>query len=98
MKLHDVSVLISEDMPVWPNDPGISMQLSRSIARGDNANVTQLNMGVHTGTHIDAPFHFEPNGKTIDKLSLDVLIGPCRVFEMLEINQAIGLGDLVDFV
>lgn len=94
MKLHDVSILISEDMPIWPNDPGISMELTSSIARGDSANVTQLNMGVHTGTHIDAPFHFEPNGATIDKLPLEVLIGPCRVFEIPEINEAIGLGDL----
>ena len=94
MKLHDVSILISEDMPIWPNDPGISMELTSSLARGDSANVTQLNMGVHTGTHIDAPFHFEPNGATIDKLPLEVLIGPCRVFEIPEINEAIGLGDL----
>ena len=94
MKLHDVSILISEDMPIWPNDPGISMELTSSLARGDSANVTRLNMGVHTGTHIDAPFHFEPNGATIDKLPLEVLIGPCRVFEIPEINEAIGLGDL----
>ena len=94
MKLHDVSILISEDMPIWPNDPGISMDLTRSIARGDNANVTQLNMGVHTGTHIDAPFHFEPNKATIDQLSLDVLIGPCRVFEIPEVSQSIGPSDL----
>ena len=94
MKLHDVSILISEDMPIWPNDPGISMDLTRSIARGDNANVTRLNMGVHTGTHIDAPFHFEPNEATIDQLSLDVLIGPCRIFEIPETSQAIGPSDL----
>ena len=94
MKLYDVSVLISEDMPIWPNNPGISMELTRSMARGDSANVTQLNMGMHTGTHIDAPFHFEPDGETIDKLPLDILIGPCRVFEMPEVNESIGLGDL----
>jgi arylformamidase len=70
------------------------MDLTRSIARGDNANVTRLSMGVHTGTHIDAPFHFEPNKATIDQLSLDVLIGPCRVFEIPEISKAIGPSDL----
>ncbi len=94
MKLYDVSVLISEDMPTWPGDPGISMELTQSLDRGDTANVTRLNMGVHTGTHIDAPFHFEPNGGTVDQLSLDVLIGPCRVFEMGEINEFIGPSDL----
>ena len=94
MKLHDVSILISEDMPIWPNDPGISMDLTPVVFRGDNANVTRLNMGVHTGTHIDAPFHFEPNEATIDQLSLDVLIGPCRIFEIPETSQAIGPSDL----
>ena len=94
MKLHDVSILISEDMPIWPNDPVISMELTNSISLGDSANVTRLNMGVHTGTHIDAPFHFEPNGATIDKLPLEVLIGPCRVFEIPESNEDIDLVDL----
>ena len=94
MKLYDVSLLISEDMPIWPNNPGISMDLTSSITRGDEANVTRLNMGVHTGTHIDAPFHFEPNKATVDQLPLEVLIGPCRVFEMLNINQSIGPDEL----
>ena len=56
-------------MPIWPNDPGISMELTRSTDRGDNVNVTRLNMGVNTGTHIDAPFHFEPDEATNDQLS-----------------------------
>jgi arylformamidase len=94
MKVHDVSLLISEDMPIWPDDPDVSMDLTHSIARGDDANVTRLNMGVHTGTHIDAPFHFEPNKATIDQLSLDVLIGPCRVCEIPDNNNVIGPSDL----
>ena len=89
MKLHDVSVLISEELPIWPGDPDISVKLTSSLNRGDNANVTLIEMGVHTGTHIDAPFHFEPNGKTIDQLSIEVLIGPCRVIEVLDVNESI---------
>ena len=85
MNLHDVSVLISEDLPVWPGDPGISMTLESRLDQGNDANVTRLTMGVHTGTHIDAPFHFETNGKSIDQLSIDTLIGLCRVFELPEI-------------
>ncbi len=90
MIFHDVSVTISEDLPVWPGDPGISLKLKSSIAGGDTANVTQIKMGAHTGTHIDAPYHFEPNGKTVDQLPIDVLIGPCRVIEMLDVEGAIG--------
>jgi len=94
MKLYDVSVLFSDELPVWPGDPGISMKRTSSLDRGDNANVTQINMGVHTGTHIDAPFHFEPDGKTIDQLPIETLIGPCHVVEMLGVKESIGLSEL----
>lgn len=49
------------------------------MAKGDPYNVSQLLMGSHTGTHIDAPYHFEPRGGTIDKIPLDACVGPCRV-------------------
>ena len=94
IKFYDVSVLISNDLPVWPGDPGVSVKLTSSFSKGDNVNVTHLKMGAHTGTHIDAPFHFEPDGKTIDQLSIETLIGPCRVIEMLDVKQFIGPLDL----
>lgn len=97
MKFHDVSVLISEDMPVWPGDPGISMTLASSLDQGNDANVTRLAMGVHTGTHIDAPFHFEANGKSIEQLQIDTLIGSCKVFELPEIKGGIGPNDIEKF-
>jgi arylformamidase len=90
VKMHDVSLLISEDLPIWPGDPGISMTLASSLNHGDDANVTRLEMGVHTGTHIDAPIHFEAEGKSIDELSMDTLIGPCRVFDLSGIAGSIG--------
>jgi arylformamidase len=90
MKIHDVSLLISEDLPIWPGDPGISMTLVSSLNHGDDANVTRLEMGVHTGTHIDAPSHFETEGISIDDLSMDTLIGPCRVFDLSGIVESIG--------
>jgi len=94
MKLHDVSVLISDDLPVWPGDPGISMTLASSLQQGDNANVTRLTMGVHTGTHIDAPFHFEADGVAIDQLPIEILVGSCQVFDLPEIKGGIGPDDM----
>jgi len=82
MKIHDVSVLVQNGIPTWPGDPKFSMSLASSIAKGGVANVTRIEMGAHTGTHMDAPFHFDPDGSCIDKLSLEVLIGRCRVFDM----------------
>ena len=85
MKLYDVSVTVQEGMPVSPRDPDVTLWLVRSIARGNNANVTRIDMGAHTGTHIDAPFHFDPDGCGVDQLPLGVLVGPCRVFDLTTI-------------
>ena len=89
MNIYDVSLLISEDIPIWPGDPGISIRLSSSIARGDEANVTRLELGVHTGTHIDAPSHFEPDGGHVDDVPLAALVGPCRVIDMTAVKEGI---------
>ena len=89
VKIYDVSVLVHEGMPTWPGDPKLSMRLASSIAKGAAANVTRLDMGAHTGTHMDAPFHFVADGSTIETLSLEVLIGRCRVFDLSTITEHI---------
>jgi arylformamidase len=65
------------------------MQLASSIAKGDAANITRIEMGAHTGTHLDAPFHFHMNGAGVDQLPLEILIGPCRVFDLSELTKHI---------
>jgi arylformamidase len=82
MKLHDISLPISNDLPVWPGDPAVSLTLQSSIITGDQCNITQLQMGVHTGTHIDAPSHFLKDGGTIDSIPVETLIGSCVVVEL----------------
>jgi arylformamidase len=82
MKYHDVSVPISAEMPVFEGDPPVSIALSSSIERGDPCNVSQLTMGAHTGSHVDAPLHFLRDGKPLNQISLDILIGPARVVEV----------------
>jgi arylformamidase len=52
-----------------------------SIERGDAANVTQLSMDVHSGTHVDAPCHFIDTGQSIDELGLDPFVGPAVVLD-----------------
>ena len=94
MSVHDVSLRISTELPTWPGDPGVSITLTNSMARGDAANVTRLDLGVHTGTHIDAPLHFEPGGTGVDEISLDILIGPCRVFDVTTLPEKIDRSDL----
>jgi arylformamidase len=57
-----------------------------SIASGDSSNVTQVSMSCHTGTHVDAPDHFLNNAKTVETLSLDLLVGRAYVLYLPNVN------------
>jgi arylformamidase len=78
---RDISVPLGASLPTWPDSPGISTRLRLSIEKGDVANVTQLEMDVHTGTHVDAPRHFVEGAATIEELGLDPFIGPAIVID-----------------
>jgi arylformamidase len=86
MKILDISLPISSDLPVWPGDPAIVLERYRSIGQGNASNDTRLACSVHTGTHIDAPAHFLEKGATVDQLPLDILIGPALVAELPEVD------------
>jgi len=77
MKIFDITRLLSEDTPVYPGDH------SPAFSREEHAwyRISNLNLGSHTGTHIDAPSHCIGGGETIDRVSLDSLIGRCRVID-----------------
>jgi arylformamidase len=94
MRFWDISVAISKDLPVWPGDPKVVIERVHKIEEGANANVSRLDMGCHTGTHVDAPFHFLPGTNTVESLSLDVLVGPAQVIRIPD-NYSIINGDLV---
>ena len=64
---------------VWPTDPAPVIDRFGSIAKGDNCNVTAISMCAHNGTHVDAPYHFLDDGKTIDQLPLEAFVGDCYV-------------------
>ena len=79
MEIYDITVPIRSAMPVYEGDPGVKIESWSAFAKGDSSNVSMLNFGAHTGTHVDAPAHFIEGARQIDALSLDVLIGPARV-------------------
>jgi len=93
MKLYDISLPISKDLPVWPGDPSVSLMMTSSILKGDQCNITRMQMGAHTGTHIDAPYHFLKGAATTDAIPLETFIGPCFVVEL----DAEGLIEKKDF-
>ena len=82
MKIIDISIPITPSMPVWPGDPPVDIQQVAKITFGDSANVSHISMGVHCGTHIDAPKHFIDSGKTIGQIPLEKLIGEVLVLEI----------------
>ncbi len=68
--IYDISSPISMNMPIWPGDPPVSLRHLSKIEEGDDAKVTEIQMSVHTGTHIDAASHFIAGAQTIDQISL----------------------------
>ena len=75
----DVSVPLQSGMLHWPGDPPAVISRALDMDHGAACNVTQLAMGAHTGTHMDAPLHFIPTGAAIDAVPLAAIIGPARV-------------------
>lgn len=81
---YDVSVPLSNELPTYPGDPGVQIGDWRSLSKGDSANVSVVNFGAHTGTHVDAPAHFIEGAAKIESLPLDALVGEAEVVEVPE--------------
>jgi arylformamidase len=84
MKIYDITVPITPDMPVWPGNPPVELERVSSMDAGAHDNVSRLACGVHTGTHVDAPNHFLNDNRTVETLSLGILTGPALVIEIPE--------------
>src|SRR5258708_17145483 len=74
--LHDISRPIHTGMPVWPGDTSADFKLVATIPRGSAVNIGRLLMSVHSGTHGDAPYHYNQVGARIDEVPIDTFVGP----------------------
>ncbi|MBA2378424.1 MAG: cyclase family protein [Blastocatellia bacterium] len=90
MKFYDITVPISNSVPIYDGDPRASVDVHLAMAEGGPANVSQLCFGAHTGTHVDAPNHFIDGTRRVEDLDLNKLIGPCRVVGVAADVTAIG--------
>ena len=79
---YDISVSISGDLQVYPGDTRPELKPFASIDHGDLANMLELRLGSHTGTHVDVPRHFLRDGKNLDQVSLDQFWGRAKVFQL----------------
>ena len=80
MKIYDISQEVFSCV-VFPGDPAPQREVISNMGNGALYNLTALSMCAHNGTHVDAPYHFINDGKTIEQVSLDQFIGPCYVAE-----------------
>ncbi len=86
MRTYDISLTVSPSMPIWPGDSPVNILRTSSISAGDSSNVSQVTMSVHAGTHVDAPDHFLDNGKMVEDVALDLLVGRAYVLHLPEVS------------
>jgi arylformamidase len=92
-KIFDVTVPLSAEVPTFPGDPPFAIAYTHEIAGGDPYNVSRISMGSHSGTHVDAPYHFLADGPTVEHLPLEILMGKARVVE-LAVRDKVERGEL----
>ena len=78
----DISIPLRDAMVHWPGNPPIQIKRVQDLDKGDRHTLSQISMGSHTGTHMDAPLHFIKKGTSIDRLPLETTIGTARVIEV----------------
>jgi arylformamidase len=89
MEIFDVSVPIRNGMIVYEGDPEVRLERVVSIAAGAHVNISRVDLGVHSGTHVDAPLHFIDAGAGVETLPLDALVGPAHVVDATAVERAL---------
>ena len=82
VRVVDLSHPLTESTPIYPGDPKPRIFTATTVA-ADGYNLSHVHIGTQTGTHIDAPFHFRDDGASIDRMPLDMTVGPAVVVPML---------------
>ncbi len=92
----DISVPIRPGMIVYEGDPPVEVDRAAQISAGDPSNVSRLNLGAHTGTHIDAPVHFIEGAAGIEAIDPGALVGPATVVDATTLSGDIDVAALRD--
>lgn len=78
----DISYPIKKNMAIYPGNPSFSIRRVQALEAGDGADVSEIVIGTHTGTHIDTPAHFIEGGETMDKITLDRMNGKAKIYDV----------------
>lgn len=84
---HDVSIPLRPGMTVWPGDYAYEFRADRRIEAGENSNTSIISLSTHTGTHCDAPWHFELGGKRMHEVDSSLFFGEAVIIELMEVDQ-----------
>src|SRR5215471_15640011 len=84
MKIWDISRTLSNDFAEWPGDEPFCHRVTAEIAKGASVNLGAIPIILHNSTHADARFHFDPNGASIEKASLEIYLGRATVVDLAE--------------
>ncbi|ASN06920.1 arylformamidase [Virgibacillus necropolis] len=83
----DISQPLTNDIAHWPEDAPFSYSLTVAKKDSGSVNIGQVTTSVHTGTHVDAPFHFDDNGQTIDQLDVNLYVGEAMVIDVSHVDE-----------
>ncbi|NCU42410.1 MAG: cyclase family protein [Candidatus Moranbacteria bacterium] len=90
MKIYDITRTLSPSTVIYPGNPSVEFE----VFEGETSTHTKVSFGTHTGTHLDAPKHVFRDGEGVDKISLDILCGECRVLDLRLVEESIKIQDL----
>lgn len=96
MKIFDISRPLLPGVPTWPGDTEFRYEVNWPMAESGSVNVGKLTMSIHTGTHVDAPFHFADDGRRMLELDVQLYVGPARLIDVSG-KPSIGAEDLRPF-
>jgi arylformamidase len=96
IKFYDISMLVNEDIIVYPGNNRVIIDQHASIPK-DSVNESSINMGCHTGTHVDSQFHVRNDGKKANELLLNTFYGKCKVLDLTHVTFEIHKQDLEGF-
>ena len=86
-KIIDISLPLSSELPVWPGTQSFKLESVQSLSSGDHCNESAYSANIHTGTHIDMPWHFLNDGDKTDSLEIGRMIGPALVVWLPDVKK-----------
>jgi arylformamidase len=95
MRIFDITVSLQEGMTVYQGDPEFKFEKRLRISKGDPCNLGVITMGLHNGTHFDAPYHIVDKGMTFDRIPVERFFGRALVVEVKD-KVSIKPGDVAD--